>query len=152
MPYLDSHIFDFDEESDFTNDENSFFPSWFKRRSRFFSIDIVEKYNSYRMFVSPEEESGAPSINFIEGMASGCAYIGRPEFYRGLPIVEGVHFIGYDGTLESLIDKISYYQTHSNELKAIALAGKEAVTKHFHPLEVTNKFLMQLKEKLNENS
>ena len=46
---------------------------------------------------------------------------------------EGVHYIGYDGTLEDLKAKITYYQQPQNqeELERIANAGYEFAQKHF---------------------
>ena len=46
----------------------------------------------------------------------------------------GVHYIGYDGTLDDLKAKISYYQQpeHQEELETIAKTGCEFVRSHFN--------------------
>ncbi len=96
------------------------------------AFDIVETFNAYRMFVASEENIGLPSINSVEGMACGCAYIGlESPMYADLGMISGVHYVGYDGTLDGLVSKIAYYQGHEQELLAIADAGKRFVQKTF---------------------
>lgn len=143
---IESYIYDFDETS--SEPAKGFFPKWKNKilrtirldRRNFFSFDIVEKYNEYQLFVSPEEESGTPSINFIEGMACGCAYLGRPEFYDSLGMIPGVHFIGYNGTLPDLLTKIHYYQKHPEESAQIAEAGRNFVLANFQPGKIADDF------------
>ena len=57
---------------------------------------------------------------------------------------EGVHYIGYDGTLEDLKAKISYYQQpeHQEELECIANAGYEYAQSHFRG-EIVAKDLLE---------
>ena len=96
------------------------------------SFDIVDTYNRYRMFISPEETIGQPSINAIEGMACGCAYIGLDDpMYEDLGFQKGVHYISYDGTIADLARVILHYQSRPNELRQIAAAGKELVKNRF---------------------
>lgn len=98
------------------------------------SFDIVETYNTYRMFVSPEETIGQPSINTIEGMACGCAYVGiASPMYEGMGMVQGVHYVAYDGTLDGLVRMIGHYQARPDELARIAEAGRALVTERFKP-------------------
>jgi glycosyltransferase involved in cell wall biosynthesis len=144
--FVDSLIYDFDELSDekpvgrFDRLMRKIWKKIGNDRRKFFSFDIVQKYNEYQMFVSPEEESGAPSIAFIEGMACGCAYIGRPEFYIDFGMVPGEHFIPYDGTLLGLVEQVRYYQNHPELAEKIAKNGKEFVEQHFNPDTIANNF------------
>ena len=104
-------------------------------QKKYYSFDMVEKFNDYKMCVVGEEITGLPGIGFVEGMASGCAYIGQTVgYYEDYGMKDGVHYIGYDGTLEDLKAKISYYQQpeHQQELEAIAKAGCEFVRLHFN--------------------
>lgn len=104
-------------------------------QKKYYSFDMVEKFNDYKMCVVGEEITGLPGIGFVEGMACGCAYIGQTVgYYEDYGMKEGVHYIGYDGTLEDLKAKISYYQhsDHQGELEAIAKAGCEFVRSHFN--------------------
>lgn len=105
-------------------------------------FDIVEKFNEYKMLVSPEENIGLPSINFIEGMACGCAYIGLDSYiYDDLGMEKGIHYIPYNGTIDGLIKTVEYYQQRQNELAAIATAGRQFVLEHFTEEQVINTFL-----------
>ncbi len=104
-------------------------------QKKYYSFDMVEKFNSYKMCVVGEDIIGLPGIGFVEGMASGCAYIGQTVgYYEDYGMKEGVHYIGYNGTLDDLKAKISYYQQpeHQQELEAIAKAGCEFVRSHFN--------------------
>lgn len=104
-------------------------------QKKYYSFDMVEKFNDYKMCVVGEEIIGLPGIGFVEGMACGCAYIGQTVgYYEDYGMQEGVHYIGYDGTLDDLKAKISYYQQpeHQQELEAIAKAGCEYVRSQFN--------------------
>lgn len=104
-------------------------------QKKYYSFDMVEKFNDYKMCVVGEEINGLPGIGFVEGMACGCAYLGQTVgYYEDYGMKEGVHYIGYDGTLDDLKAKISYYQEpeHQQELETIATAGCEFVRSHFN--------------------
>ena len=104
-------------------------------QKKYYSFDMVEKFNDYKMCVVGEEVIGLPGIGFVEGMASGCAYIGQTVgYYEDYGMKEGVHYIGYDGTLDDLKAKISYYQQpeHQQELETIAKVGCDFVRSHFN--------------------
>ena len=123
---------------------------WNKRhvgqQKNYFSFDMVEKFNQYRMFICGEEILGVPGIGFVEGMACGCAYIGCRDYdYAAYGMVEGIHYIGYDGTLDDLKKKITYYQQHEDELERIARAGYAFARENFTPEAVVTKLLEQLK-------
>ena len=94
---------------------------------------MVEKFNEYKVFLVGEEILGIPGIGFVEGMSCGCAYIGQRGLYEQYGMQEGVHYIGYDGTPEKLIETIRYYQLpeHQLELKRIAENGYQFAKEHF---------------------
>ncbi len=118
-------------------------------QKKYYSFDMVEKFNDYKMCVVGEEITGLPGIGFVEGMASGCAYIGQTVgYYEDYGMKEGVHYIGYDGTLEDLKAKISYYQQpeHQQELEAIAKAGCEFVRSNFNGCAAAESLLNNLLE------
>lgn len=119
------------------------------RQKKYYSFDMVEKFNDYKMCVVGEEIVGLPGIGFVEGMASGCAYIGQTVgYYEDYGLKEGVHYIGYDGTLDDLKAKISYYQQpeHQQELETIAKAGCEFVRSHFNGTAAAESLLNHLLE------
>jgi glycosyltransferase involved in cell wall biosynthesis len=108
----------------------------------YYQLDIVSKFNEYKMFIVPEEVIGVPGIGFVEGLACGTALLGkRDPMYNDLGLIDKVHYIGYDGTPEDMIDKISYYQNHENELAEIAANGYDFVRVNFSEDKVTKDFI-----------
>jgi hypothetical protein len=112
------------------------------KQEAYFSYDIVELYNNYKMFVVPEEVGGLPGIGFVEGMMCGSAFIGLNDpMYTDIGLKDGVNYIGYDGTLEDLKYKITYYQEHQDELNMISNNGYNFVSENFKKYEVAEKFV-----------
>ena len=117
------------------------------KQSNYFSFDIVEKYNQYKMFIVPEEISDLPAIGFVEGMACGCAYIAKVDnMYEDIGLINGVHYIGYDGTLVDLSSKIKYYQENLIELEFIAKNGNLFVNTKLTRELVCKNFINKIKE------
>lgn len=109
------------------------------RQKKYFSFDMVEKFNDYKMHVVGEEILGIPGIGYVEGMACGSAYIGIDSpMYRDLGLIPGIHYISYDGTKEGLKETIEYWQRSENqeELEKIANAGYKFVRENFNGPEV----------------
>lgn len=124
------------------------------QQKKYFSFDMVEKFNDFKMCLVGEEILGVPGIGFVEGMACGCAYIGQRGLYEAYGMQEGVHYIGYDGTLEDLKTKISYYQQpeHQEELERIANAGYEFAEQNFRGADVAKNLLDKLIEAKNKSN
>lgn len=104
-------------------------------QKQYYSFNMVDKLNDYKIAVVGEEIMGIPGIGFVEAMACGCAYIGQTiGYYEDMGLKEGVHYIGYDGTKEGLARTIEYWMRDENqkELEKIANAGYEFVRKHFN--------------------
>jgi hypothetical protein len=98
------------------------------------------------MFIVPEEVIDLPAIGFVEGMACGSAYIGlKNSMYSDIGMLDGVHYIGYDGTLNDLLEKINYYKIHADELKIIAENGYNFVKNNLNPDLVMKGFFNSLK-------
>lgn len=117
------------------------------RQTKYFSFDMVEKFNDYKMHVVGEEILGVPGIGYVEGMACGSAYIGIDSaMYRDLGLTPGVHYIAYDGTKDGLKKTIEYYQKQENqvELEQIANAGFDFVITNFKGEVVAEKLLNNL--------
>lgn len=117
------------------------------KQKKYFSFDMVEAFNSYKMCIVGEEILGIPGIGFVEGMACGCAYIGQDmPAYRDWGLVPGVHYITYDGTKEDLKRVIEYYQMdeHQIELEKIAKTGCEYVRNMFSGNRVAEKLMKDL--------
>ena len=89
------------------------------------TFDIVSELAKYSMFISPEEIIGLPSINFIDGMVAGCAYIGADEnTYSLFGMIPGIHYIKYEkNDFDSLIRVVRHYQMYPDLVKQIGEAG-----------------------------
>lgn len=123
------------------------------QQKKYFSFNMVDKFNDFKMCLVGEEILGVPGIGFVEGMCCGCAYIGQKVgYYEDLGMKEGVHYIGYDGTLDDLKAKITYYQQpeHQEELERIANAGYEFANEHFRGETVAKDLLNKLIEAQKE--
>lgn len=125
------------------------------RQKKYYSFNMVEKFNDYKMCLVGEEIMGIPGVGFVEGMACGCAYIGQNKgYYEDYGMQEGVHYIGYDGSIADLKDKIAYYQMpgHQEELERIAKTGCEFVRKNFCGPVIAEKFLNTLLQYLSKKN
>lgn len=128
----------------YKNLHNRFFAG---KQKKYYSFDMVEAFNSYKMCIVGEEILGVPGIGFVEGMACGCAYIGIDSpMYTDVGLIPGVHYITYDGTKEDLKRVIEYYQMdeHQAALEQIAKTGCEYVRTHFNGDAVAEKLLHDL--------
>lgn len=117
------------------------------KQKKYFSFDMVQAFNDYKMCIVGEEILGIPGIGFAEGMACGCAYIGVDSpAYRDWGLVPGEHFISYDGSKEDLKRVIEFYQKDENqaELERIAVTGCDYVRTHFNGNYVAEKLLNDL--------
>lgn len=126
-------------------------------KSSHFKSDIVKIYNAYKMVFSSDDSGDLPSISFFEAMACGCACFAIPgEKFRDLGLIENVHYLAFDGTLASLLERIKYYQTCQQELHLIAKNGEEFAKKTFRSARIAEVFLadvnsLEMGNDLNKN-
>ena len=149
---------DYIEENDEKkiNPSDNFFSKIYKRfynrmhvgrQTKYFSFDMVEKFNEYKMHIVGEEILGVPGIGYVEGMACGSAYIGLDSpMYRDIGLVPGVHYIAYDGTKEGLRKTIEHWQKPENqyELELIAKRGCDFVRENFCGEKVAKELIEKL--------
>lgn len=117
------------------------------RQKKYFSFDMVEKFNEYKMHIVGEEILGIPGIGYVEGMACGSAYIGIDSpMYRDLGLIPGEHYIAYDGTKEGLRTTIEYWQRSENqkELERIADNGYRFVRENFDSRKVAENLINEI--------
>lgn len=78
----------------------------------------------------------------------------KKGYYEDYGMQEGVHYIGYDGTLEGLKNKIRYYQMpeHQKELERIAENGCNFVRQNFCGQEVAKQLISKLESGLVNKS
>ena len=126
--------------------------TFFHKQAAYFSFDIVALYNKYKMFIVPEENVGLPGIGMVEGMACGCVYIGKIDtMYSDIGMIDGENYIGYDGTMEGLKSKISYYQNAPEKLNTIAENSLNFVQNKLNASVVTSAFLKSITEYAKNN-
>lgn len=117
------------------------------QQKKYYSFDMVEMFNKYKMCLVGEEILGVPGIGAIEGMACGCAMLGlNTGMYEEYGLKEGVHYIGHNGTLEDILEKIRYWQKPENQqkLEEIAKAGCEYVRANFNASAVAEQLYNKL--------
>lgn len=105
-----------------------------------FSPQLI--YSSYSMFIAPEELTGLPSYNFVEGMAAGCVLL-APELgcYREIGMTPFLHYIPYGAeNIESLISTIQQYRYESGLLEKIRAASFTFALDHFEFSRVYDQF------------
>ncbi len=114
----------------------------------YFRFDIVEKYNQFTMFMSPEEQTGLPSMKMFEGMMCGAAFVGiDDQMYTNIGLVDGASFIAYrENNLEDLKKKITYYQQHPRSLEKIAEEGRRLAMGKFSSHNVLELFWHDLEQ------
>lgn len=123
------------------------------QQKKYFSFDMVEKFNDYKMHFVGEEILGVPGIGFVEGMACGSAFIGIDSpMYRDYGLIPGVHYISYDGSMEGLKTTIEFYQKpeHMEELERIAEAGQKFVENSFNGQKVAEDLILAIISKKEE--
>lgn len=114
-------------------------------QKKYYSFDMADLYNNYRMAIVGEEIVGSPTVGFVEAMACGCAFVGLENgIYERYGMQSGVHYIGYDGTSEDMMGKISYYQRNGKELEEIAENGYMFAIKNFNGETVAKNYYKEI--------
>lgn len=108
----------------------------------YYDFDIVEAFNSYKMFICGEELGDLPGISFAEGMKTGSVYLGNGDnhCYKDLGMIDGVHYISHSNNLIDIVDKIKFYQKNEDKLEKISRASYELASKKFSEEYVTKVF------------
>lgn len=154
LGYVDSYqgLYNEKGKKDISPDDNYFIRTYKKlynlinigNQKEYFSFDMVEKFNDYKLFLCPEDAHFNPGVGFVEGMACGTAFIGiNNGIYESFGMKEGRDYIGYDGSLEDLKQKIQYWTAdeRKQELEAVANNGLEFVHTHFNPNTVARNYI-----------
>ena len=94
------------------------------------------------MVFSSDDAGDLPSIAFFEALYCGCACFAIPgEKFSDLGLIENFHYLGFDGTLKSLIERIKYYQKHEDELLKIAINGESFSKQRFTSSRISKQFI-----------
>lgn len=102
--WLTCHISPYRETS---NPSRSRIKNWLKyffvRQKNYFKINMVEEYNHHQFALVGEELNGFPALGAFEAMACGCVLLARSdEYYQGLNLQAGKHYLLHDGTVEGI--------------------------------------------------
>ena len=114
-----------------------------------FGYDIVQTYNSYRMFTSGESIMHYPSVKTFEGMACGSALIcSDHQCYRDLGLIDGYNCIMHEQhNIFDFKKQVNYYQYHMDDLERIANMGKKLVEDKYNPKAIAQKLFFEFKKR-----
>ena len=71
--------------------------------------------------------------------------------YSDIGLIDGVHYVSYDGTIIDLLNKIEFLTSNFSILKKISEEGQKYVTSNFNSINVSKLFyndIISLKEKI----
>jgi hypothetical protein len=142
QPYLDCRI------SLFRGSKESLLQVLLNRslgtQKSYFKIDLVELYNGYRYVVVGEEAAGFPALGAFEAMACGCLLLANPAYYLGLGLVEGKHFVGHQGTVDSVVEILQQLNAQPERAQELAENGSRWVREHFQQESAFQELLVKL--------
>lgn len=112
----------------------------------YFNISLVDMYDSHQFFICPEDITGVPSSNMVEGMARGCIYFGdeRLEYLKNYGMRPWLHYIPYDGTVNGLLEARNKILDNSNLIQQISRNGAELAKAEFSGDRVRTKLFEHL--------
>ena len=98
-----------------------------------FKYDLVEKFNSYKMFTSCESIFYFPSAKSYEGSACGTVNVCIDhDCNKEFGFVDGENCIMYEeGSLDSFNQKIEFYQNNPEKLSQISMNAEQHAFNHF---------------------
>ncbi len=116
-------------------------------QKQYFSFNIVDFYNNHSSALIGEEVHGLPAVGAFEAMACGCVLIAQSEYYNGLELEEGKHYLSHNGSLESIRLVIEKIAETPDKSQKIAKNGTEYVKKHCRSELLWNAFIQKLNTK-----
>lgn len=128
---------------------DSYLPSSDSRQR--WDYDIVAVLNDYRMFTTCESIMFYPSVKVYEGCAAGSVLVCSDHpCYDDLGFEDGVNCIKHKQfDIQSLKERIIYYQSHPGKLHEIAKNGHALVTEKYNPKAVANDLFQAITERYN---
>ncbi len=109
------------------------------KQASYFSVDIVELYNSYKFAVVGEEYSGFVAIGALEAMKCGCVVMSPAGVMDSLGFEAGKHYIQYSNGLSGLLDALSSAMLMSDvQLNEIAGEGNSVVCAYYSSSKIAS--------------
>ncbi len=123
----------------FSEEIDSYMPKNWKQEK--WDYDIVEVYNKYKMFTSCESIINFPSVKTYEWMACWSVFVcSDHECYDEIWLIDWVNCIKYENyNLQSLRDKIQYYQSNPKKLEEISKNWYLHITNNYNPNIIAEK-------------
>ena len=114
----------------------------------FTQTTIEELYSEYTMFFTGLEIIQIPSMNVLEGMYFGCAYIGPDDSsHEILGLVNNENYFAYEqGNFESFLDTVKYLIDNPTLVNKVAIEGQKYVKTNFIGNKVYENFLLRVSE------
>jgi hypothetical protein len=107
------------------------------RKRKYYQLNLVQLFNTYKMFICGEELGDLSSKLFAEGMKCGSVYFGNnSNHYEDLGMVDGIHYVKISNNIDEIYDKIIYYQKNISLLEKIAINGKNLVDEKFNTKKI----------------
>ena len=106
-----------------------FFLRWRVAQKKYFSVNIVDLYNNHKFSVIGEELTGFPALGSLESMACGTVLLAQAQYYKGLGLRAGRHFIAYEGGLSGLT--LALAKAQHQDYSAMSIEGERFVRERF---------------------
>lgn len=121
----------------------------FAAQKKYFSFDIVEKYNEYRFAIVGEEYySGLPGIGAFEAMACGAVLLAYPDCYVGMGLKEGVHYLSHNNDLSEIKNIILAEKDNIDKLEIISENAVNWIKDKMQAKDIFQRLTNQLKQLL----
>lgn len=93
-------------------------------QKKYFAANVVDIYNGHQFAVIGEEISGFPALGAFEAMRCGSILIAEPQFYKGLGMQLGKHYVGHDGSVDGILFAMQQIKNLPDGGAKISEAGK----------------------------
>jgi hypothetical protein len=116
-----------------------------------FKYDLVEKFNSYKMFVSDESIFKFPPAKYFEGPASGAVLVcSDHQCNKDLGFIDGENCIMHqEFDLIDFEEKIRFYIKNDDELNKIQKQGTRFVREKYNHKSIANSLISEITDLYN---
>jgi hypothetical protein len=100
--------------------------------NNYFKRDMPMEYKSHEFFICPEDITGMPSTNMLEGMSCGCIYFGNQnmKYFDLYGMKPWEHFIPHNGSINGIIESYEFVINNKETLRKIKQNGKDLAQKY----------------------
>jgi hypothetical protein len=117
----------------------------FAAQKKYFSFDIVEKYNEYKFAIVGEEVyNGLPGIGAFEAMACGTVLLAYAPCYKGIGLEENVHYIPHNNSLDAIEAIIKSESSNAGKLENISANAVSWINENMQSEVIFKRLVEQL--------